>query len=248
VKKRLRILAGPNGSGKSTLFEALSRKYKVGYFINADLIQKILETQGLIDLEDYNIKTDENDFESFCKTGNAISLIQKSIKEGHTIDVKIKDNFIVDSSKKTHSYEGALIASFLREKLIKSGQNYSFETVMSHVSKLDDILEAKQNGYKTYFYFICIDDPEVNVSRVENRVAKGGHNVDSSKIISRYPDTLKNLFPAIEICDKTYLFDNSGEEGFVLIAEIEKGQRLTLHVDEPMFPKWFKEYVLQKFG
>ena len=28
---------------------------------------------------------------------------------------------------------------------------------------------VKQKGYKTYLYFICIDDPEVNVSRVENR-------------------------------------------------------------------------------
>lgn len=58
---------------------------------------------------------------------------------------------------------------------------------------------------------------------------------------------LQSLFPAIEICDKVYLFDNSGEEGFVLIAEIENAQSLTLHIDEEKFPNWFKEYVLQKF-
>jgi predicted ABC-type ATPase len=35
-KPRLRVFAGPNGSGKSTLFEAFSKKYNTGVFINAD--------------------------------------------------------------------------------------------------------------------------------------------------------------------------------------------------------------------
>ncbi|MDT1000487.1 hypothetical protein RNI08_32675, partial [Pseudomonas aeruginosa] len=74
-------------------------------------------------------------------------------------------------------------------------------------------------GYKIYLYFICIDDPEVNVSRVENRVEKGGHDVSAKKISSRYYNTLKNLITAIEAADKCYLFDNSGQE-FRLIAKI----------------------------
>ena len=39
LTKRLRIFAGPNGSGKSTLFEAFSKRYRTGCFINADHIE-----------------------------------------------------------------------------------------------------------------------------------------------------------------------------------------------------------------
>ena len=117
---------------------------------------------------------------------------------------------------------------------------------MSHLSKLDDLTKAKKIGYKTYLYFVCIDDPEVNISRVENRVEKGGHSVDASKIKERYHKTLNNLFPAIEICEKAYLFDNSGKN-LTLIAEIYNASSLKLHVNEEDFPNWFKDYVLNYF-
>lgn len=88
--------------------------------------------------------------------------------------------------------------------------DFCFETVMSHPSKIEEVKEAKQKGNKTYLYFICIDDPEVNVSRVENSFEKGGHSVDPNKISSRYYNTLENLIQMIEVIDKSYLFDNSG--------------------------------------
>jgi len=130
---------------------------------------------------------------------------------------------IVDGDKETHSYEGALISAFLRHHLQESRIDFCFETVMSHPSKIEEIKEAKQKGYKTYLYFICIDDPEVNVSRVENRVSKGGHNVALEKISSRYYNTLSNLLPMIENVDKCYLFDNSSEE-YKLIAKISENK------------------------
>ena len=40
--KRFRMFAGPNGSGKSTLIEDVKKHYNVGYFINADVIEKQL--------------------------------------------------------------------------------------------------------------------------------------------------------------------------------------------------------------
>ena len=55
---------------------------------------------------------------------------------------------------------------------------FSFETVMSHHSKVSFLKEVKQAGFKTYLYFICTQDPEINQKRVLNRVSKGGHSVD----------------------------------------------------------------------
>lgn len=75
---------------------------------------------------------------------------------------------------------------------------------------------------------------------------KGGHDVNEAKVRERYDRTLENLFPAIEICDKVYLFDNSGTE-LTLIAYIMAGESLELFVNERTFPDWFKKYVLPHF-
>lgn len=242
---RLRVFAGPNGSGKSTLFDSFSKKYNAGVFLNADLLEKELTTKGFIDLSEFNLNLSQNDLDEFFKTERATSLIQKSIDDNHKIDISLKENIIVDIEKDTHSYEGALISSFLRHHLQEKKIDFCFETVMSHPSKIDEIKEAKQKGYKTYLYFICIDDPEVNVSRVENRVEKGGHDVSPDKISSRYYNTLNNLLKMIENVDKCYLFDNSSEE-FKLIAKVTQNQ-LSIETEPTDLPNWFIEYVLKYY-
>lgn len=242
--KRLRVFAGPNGSGKSTLFNEFSKIYNTGYFINADQLESQLSNKGLIDLSELGLKATQGDLDKFLGGASAQSLIKKASNDGHSIDISIKENFIVDREKDTHSYEGSLIAAFIRHLLMEANKSFSFETVMSHFGKLDEIREAKQNGYKIYLYFICIDSPLGNIERVGDRVAKGGHYVDVEKIVERYPKTLGNLFSAIQIADRAYLFDNSGSEQPILIAEVFEGA-MQLNVDDP--PNWFIQYVLPHF-
>jgi predicted ABC-type ATPase len=112
---------------------------------------------------------------------------------------------------------------------------------MSHPSKIDEMIEAKNKGFKTYLYFICIDDPEINISRVENRVQKGGHYVESDRIRKRYYETLKNLIGMVEQSDKCYFFDNSNE--FKLISKITEGGLELLENTEEL-PNWFNKYLL----
>lgn len=242
--KRLRVFAGPNGSGKSTLFHEFKKQYDPGYFINADELEKLLSQKGLIDLSEIGLKASQKDLTAFMKTKPAKSLLKKASEENKTVDISINENFIVDKSKKTHSYEASLAAAFIRQLLYKSNKSFSFETVMSHDSKLKEIREANDNGYKTYLYFVCTDNPEINISRVENRVDKGGHPVDLNKIISRYPNTLKNLFPAIQLTHRAYLFDNSGKKQ-KLIAEVFEG---ALQLNLSTVPQWFIDYVLPYYS
>ncbi len=243
---RLRVFAGPNGSGKSTLFESFSQKYDTGYFLNADLIEKELSIKGYLDLSEYNLELNQNDLVDFFKTERAKSLIEKALRDNHKIDFSICENMIVDKEKATHSYEGALISAFLRHHLLKKRIDFCFETVMSHPSKIDELIEARESGYKTYLYFICIDDPEVNISRVENRVQKGGHNVNKADIERRYYDTLNNLMQAIENTDKCYLFDNS-QDKFRLIAKTVEG-KLRIEIEPEFLPNWFINYVLKYYN
>ena len=64
---RLRVFAGPNGSGKSTLFESFSKKYNAGIFLNADLLEKELATNGFIDVSEFNLNLTQLDLDEFLK-------------------------------------------------------------------------------------------------------------------------------------------------------------------------------------
>lgn len=72
--------------------------------------------------------------------------------------VSIKDN-VLYSKESVDSYLAALIAEFFRVQLLCTNASFSFETVMSHPSKIEFLKEAKHQKFKTYMYFICTQDP-----------------------------------------------------------------------------------------
>lgn len=234
------MFAGPNGSGKSTIFHNVKRNFNVGYFINADEIEKDLKAKGLINLYDFNLQNTKDIFEAYMEKS---TLVKKAKDTGLSIQLKFQDNLIINTSKSSHSYEAALIAGFLRHQLIEQQQSFSFETVMSHPSKLTILEKANKNGYRTYLYFICTDAPHINVERVKNRVAKGGHPVPENKIIERYYRSLDLLAEAIQLTYRTFLFDNSKSQ-HELVAEIFQGSNFKMYQD--ILPQWLKENVLDK--
>lgn len=238
--KKVRIFAGPNGSGKSSLYHELAKLYSTGYFINADDIEKKLVNNGLIDLKDFGVTATQADLEAFLNNPSSLSLNKKAADDGHAIDVSVNENCIVDISKESHSYEASFVASFIRHLVIRQSKSFSFETVMSHAGKVSELENLIQSGYKLYFYFVCTDDPEVNVARVANRVEKGGHAVSRDKIIERYTRTLSLLYKVLPLCYRAYLFDNSGKKQ-VMIAEIYNGA-MELKTDN--VPQWFINYIL----
>ncbi|MFI5136649.1 MAG: hypothetical protein ACHQIM_02400 [Sphingobacteriales bacterium] len=114
---------------------------------------------------------------------------------------------------------------------------------MSHSSKLDFVKLAQQSGYKIYLYFVCTADVEINIERVKQRVIKKGHHVPESHIRTRYTKSLELLSEMIPLCYRTYLFDNSSEtETFMRVAEIYRGQELTIDIDP--VPEWVNTYVI----
>lgn len=238
--KRLRVFAGPNGSGKSTVYQDVKKYFREIPFINADELESHIAKFKLIDLAKYNLNLTSADFTKFLKRKEAKSLLEKATQEGHTIDLVLRENCIVDESNKIHSYEASLIAAFIRWAMYMNGNGFSFETVMSHKSKLRELADAKKKGYRIYLYFVCIDNPEINIERVKDRVKKGGHNVNTGKLRARYLNTLQNLYPAIKAADKVFLFDNS-EKIPELVAEIENEK---MKINTNSLPNWFYNFVL----
>ncbi len=237
--RRLRVFAGPNGSGKSTILNQIKSQYEIGYYINADLIENKLKTSRGIHLPDYGIaRFNEKSFSNFVKSH---SITSKAANDGFQLDLNLKRNRITVSTTQNLSYEAALIADFLRNILVKNGKKITFETVMSHNSKVEFLKETQELGYKTYLYFISTESPVINAKRVKQRVRLGGHSVPESKIQSRYYDSLNLLKEAVRYAYRTFVFDNS-EKAPKLILEIFKGEEVIYHYSE--IPKWIDDYLL----
>lgn len=235
------MFAGPNGSGKSTVFNEIKREYDfdLGTYINADEIEKKLRKENSIDIADYNlsVKTGEKFEEFICSH----SLFKKAENDGYKIDLTFKNGVILNPNSQTHSYQASILADFFRQELIKSAQNISFETVMSHPSKVETLNFSKEYNYKNYLYFISTESVEINKSRVKERVLSGGHPVPENKIEERYYRSLEMLRDAIKSTYRTFIFDNS-ENKSRLILDIHNTKNVTYRSDR--IPKWVDKYCL----
>jgi predicted ABC-type ATPase len=120
----------------------------------------------------------------------------------------------LDVPEPLRSKQAQAIADFQRERCLTSRLNFSFETVMSHPSKVEFMIRADDAGYNLTVYFVCTSDPEINVRRVENRVSRGGHDVPHERIVARYWRTLELLPHAALVARRTVLFDNSALVGY----------------------------------
>jgi predicted ABC-type ATPase len=120
----------------------------------------------------------------------------------------------LDLPEPARSRQAQAIADFQRDRCLASKSSFSFETVMSHPSKVNFMIRAHDAGYDVTLYFVCTSNPEINIRRVENRVRRGGHDVPHERIVSRYWRTLELLPHAALVARRTVLFDNSALVGY----------------------------------
>ncbi len=142
----------------------------------------------------------------------------------------------------------------VREQLeasLKAGRNIIYETVFSHPSKLDIIRRALALGYFVRLFFICTESPRINVDRVAERFAKGGHTVPGNKVSERYNRALLYGAEAMRLVQRGYLYDNSAdaaksEHPFRLIFRTIDGQNYKLYTPMEQLPRAYS-YFLSDF-
>jgi predicted ABC-type ATPase len=242
-QKRLRIFAGPNGSGKSSLLDHIPKEVPLGYYINADEIEKLIISAKGINLKAFGVSPDINDLHRFLKKSDFARKKSdiKKLVETFTISGNILQTV---KTNLLPAYTAAIISDFIREENLKSGNDFSFETVMSHPDKLEFLKRAVLSEYHVYLYFISTDDVRVNIERVKTRVKNGGHDVPEDKIKNRYFRSLDLLYDALKICYKSYLFDNS--DNTLEIARIDRDKIMYFSVNEDKVPNWLIKYVIAK--
>ena len=85
------------------------------------------------------------------------------------------------------------------------------------------MLDARESGFDVALIYVGTSDPAINVGRVANRVALGGHDVPEADIRRRYQRGLLNLPLAVARADISIIFDNSSDDGYQLLAVIDHG-------------------------
>lgn len=240
-KKRLRIFAGPNGSGKSTLYQNFPKHIKIGIYVNADEIEAELHKNGQLDLQKFNITSDIKSLRKFLNNHP----LKENVENVENQDqLKISENIIFIHPNHVSSYWAAMLSDFIRKKLVQDGKSLSFETVMSNPDKLDFIKFAKKKGYKIYLYYLCTEDPDINIDRIHYRVnANLGHYVQDKKVKDRYFRSLEQLLEAISLSYRGYLFDNTGER-YRLCAE--KTPKVLKVCGHKQMPVWLYQFLLIK--
>ncbi|MBL8677299.1 MAG: zeta toxin, partial [Alphaproteobacteria bacterium] len=179
--KRLRIIAGPNGSGKSTFINNLIKNpptgnFSLGFYVNADDLQKELNQKGSISFKKYGLKIGEKELQNYFRssTFSPIKLKQPDLWKKFRV---VNNKLYIKAGKSVSAYIAADLAEFIRQNLLAKGLSFSFETVMSDKNKINFLRKAKKQDYRVYLYFFATEDPLININRVKIRVKQKGHNV-----------------------------------------------------------------------
>lgn len=105
--------------------------------------------------------------------------------------------------------EAAVLVDKMRYESISKKEDFTFETVLSSEYKLNILRKAKEEGYFIKCVFVLTVDPQINIARIESRVAAGGHDVDSRKVVERYYKSINNIKELLNICDIMHVYDNT---------------------------------------
>jgi predicted ABC-type ATPase len=110
-------------------------------------------------------------------------------------------------------------ATKLLNGLIAKRENFGFETNLADNDTWKFIENIQLIGYQIIIDFYCIDDVEICINRVFNRVKEGGHFVRPDIVKMRYENGLKLLKYYFNLPEKLILTNNADSPIEFLIAE-----------------------------
>ena len=122
------------------------------------------------------------------------------------------------------------------DECLEKGVSFTQETTLSGARTERTIRRAKDLGYTIRLYYIGLDTVEESLGRIQNRVAKGGHNIPREDVERRFSTRFADVLRVLPYCDEARFFDN--DNGFVEVAEYRNGE-LFPRVADP--PRWLRE-------
>jgi len=96
--------------------------------------------------------------------------------------------------------------------LIGTGANLTYETTLSSQQSLSLMARCRAAEYQISLIFVALENSDLHVRRVAERVRLGGHHIDTDVIRRRYRSSFEHLPQAIVLSDEVLLVDNTGTE------------------------------------
>lgn len=104
--------------------------------------------------------------------------------------------------------------------LFDEKKDFAFETTLSTHFYANWIMRWLQQDYQVHLIYLWLDNVEIAIQRVRERVQNGGHFIPENIIRRRYDKGLKNLFSLyMPIVTSWEIYNNSTTENLGLIAE-----------------------------
>ena len=150
---------------------------------------------------------------------------------------------IVDVDKITAELGGNALAggkAALRKisECIDKGISFTQETTLSGRKTEATAKQVKELGYHVRLFYIGLDTAEESLSRIANRVKRGGHDIPQDDVVRRFAGRWEAVSKVLPYCDEAEFYDN--DNGFVLVAEYRNGELRTVGNRRP---QWLMELL-----
>ena len=111
-----------------------------------------------------------------------------------------------------------LMITRLRE-LLNANKSFAFETTAAGRNYIKYLKEAKNKRYEINLVYLWLDNEDLAIKRVAQRVAQGGHHVPAEIIRRRYKLGVMNIIKHyLSVVDSVPFLDNSIIESQKIIA------------------------------
>jgi predicted ABC-type ATPase len=158
-----------------------------------------------------------------------VDLITRSLPGGYQAENFIKADEIARHNIGSH---------------IKTMSDFMIESNLATQKDYDWLYSMIKKGYELVLFFLHTSYVEININRVQKRVAEGGHNIPIPIIEHRYQMVLTYLKGNLQIFQRAYLIDNSGETALVM-AELNAGTLISKHSNSLL---WLNDalYIIER--
>lgn len=99
----------------------------------------------------------------------------------------------------------------LLERAIAERRDLAFETTLGGHTITALLDRALAEGIEVRIWYVGLSSPELHLTRVRARVAKGGHHIAEERIRERYDGSRLNLIRLLPRLNELWVYDNSSD-------------------------------------
>ena len=134
---------------------------------------------------------------------------------------------IIDVDKITAEMGGSALAGgkAALQKIndcISRGVSFTQETTLSGYKTEATAKQVKDLGYHERLFYVALDTAAESLTRIENRVKRGGHDIPHDDVMRRFSGRWEAIAKVLPYCDEAEFYDN--DNGFVKVAEYRNGE------------------------